>query len=291
MLNDFADLRRGRMHYVSIGEGPGIVLLHGWPGFWFDYRYVLPRVASLGHAVAPDFFGFGDSEAVRGDPVAVAGEESLAGDVLELVDALALDRVLVVGHDIGSAVAPALARLAPARVHGLVLLNPTHPRIGEKRYSKHAQRESWYQHFHVLPLAADLIDGDRGRVELYLSYFYEHWSGDAHIRPAELETVVDAYARPGAFTSSIAWYRARAAQRSKQQPSTVIEVPTIALWGDRDPMRPLGHREGFESTFPCSTSYVLPGVGHFVAAEAPGAVVKAIVELLRLEPAATCPIP
>jgi pimeloyl-ACP methyl ester carboxylesterase len=72
-------------------------------------HHVLPRVAGLGHAVAPDFFGFGDSEAIRGDPVETAGEESLAGG-LELVDSLALGRVIMVGQDIGSAVAPALAR-------------------------------------------------------------------------------------------------------------------------------------------------------------------------------------
>jgi pimeloyl-ACP methyl ester carboxylesterase len=279
MGHHIADLSRGRMHYVTAGEGSGMVLLHGWPGYWFDYRHVLSHVAGLGCAIAPDFFGFGDSEAVRGDPAEAAGEESLARDVLELLDSLAFDRVVIVGHDIGSAVAPALARLAPERVHGLVLLNPTHPYIGDKRYSPDAQREAWYQHFHLLPLAENLIDGDRCRVELYLSHFYEHWAGGDRIQPAELATVVDTYARPGA--SSLAWYHARAAQRSQRQIPAVVELPTIALWGDRDPMRPLNQREGFETAFPRSTSRVLSGIGHFVAAEAPDAVVEAIAELLK----------
>jgi pimeloyl-ACP methyl ester carboxylesterase len=280
MTHGLAELSRGRMHYVSVGAGSGIVLLHGWPGFWFDYRHVLPRIAGLGHAVAPDFFGFGKSNAIHGDPVTTAGEESLAGDVLELLDFLALDRVVMVGQDIGSAVAPALARLAPERVHALVLLNPTHPFIGDKRYTPEAQREAWYQHFHLLPLAEALIDGDRHRVELYLSHFYEHWAGRDRIRPPELATLVDIYARPGAFAASLAWYRARAAQRSHRQVPAVVEVPTVALWGDRDPMRPLEQREGFERAFPRSTSRVLTGVGHFVAAEAPEAVAEAIAELL-----------
>jgi pimeloyl-ACP methyl ester carboxylesterase len=269
------------MHYVTVGKGSGIVLLHGWPGFWFDYRHVLPQLEGLGRAVAPDFFGFGDSETIRGDPVAAAGEESLAGDVLELIDALALDRVVVVGHDIGSAVAPALARLAPERIRGLVLLNPTHPHIGDKRDTPEAQREAWYQHFHLLPLAEHLIDGDRRRVELYLSHFYEHWAGRRRIARWELATFVDGYARPGAFASSLAWYRARAALRSKGEVPVVVEAPTIALWGDSDPMRPLAQREGFERAFPRSKSRVLSGVGHFVAAEAPNAVVEAIAELLE----------
>jgi pimeloyl-ACP methyl ester carboxylesterase len=203
---------------VSVGAGSAVVLLHGWPGFWFDYRHVLPRVATLGHAVAPDFLGFGASDAVHGDPVEAAGEEAFAADVLELLDWLALDRVVMVGHDIGSAVAPALARGAPERVQGLVLLNPTHPYIGGKRYSPDAQRESWYQHFHRLPLAEGLIDGDRRRVELYLSYFYEHWAGRDRIRPSELATVVDVYARPGAFAASLLWYRASRAAKSATGP-------------------------------------------------------------------------
>jgi pimeloyl-ACP methyl ester carboxylesterase len=280
VIHDVAELIRGRMHYVSSGTGSGIVLLHGWPGFWFDYRHVLPRVAGLGHAVAPDFFGFGDSDAIRDDPVGSAGEGSLARDVLELLDSIALDRVVIVGQDIGSAVAPALARLAPERVSGLVLLNPTHPFIGDKRYTPEAQREAWYQHFHLLPLAEALIDGDRSRVEAYLSHFYEHWAGRDQIRPDELATVVDVYARPGAFASSLAWYRARVAQRSRRQVPAAVEVRTVALWGDRDPMRPLEQREGFERAFPRSTSRVLTGVGHFVAAEAPEAVTEAIAELL-----------
>jgi pimeloyl-ACP methyl ester carboxylesterase len=279
MTHGIANLSRGRMHYVRVGAGPAILLLHGWPGFWVDFRHVLPGVADLGLGIAPDFFGFGDSEAVDGPPEEAAGEGRFAGDVLELLDSLDLDRVVIVGHDIGSAVAPALARLAPARVQGLVLLNPTHPYIGEKRDSPDAQREAWYQHFHLLPLAEELIDGDRDRVRLYLSYFYEHWAGQERIGAAELATVVDTYARPGAFASSLAWYRSRAAQRSQRQLPAVIDLPTIALWGDRDPMRPLNQREDFERGFPNSTSRVLQGIGHFVAAEAPEAVAHAIAEL------------
>jgi pimeloyl-ACP methyl ester carboxylesterase len=280
MTHGITNLSRGRMHYVTVGAGPAVVLLHGWPGFWFDYRHVLPRVADLGLGIAPDFFGFGDSEAVGWPPEETAGEGRLARDVLELLDALDLDRVVMVGHDIGSAVAPALARLVPARVRGLVLLNPTHPYIDEKRYSRDAQREAWYQHFHLVPLAEDLIDGDHHRVHLYLSYFYEHWAGRERIGAAELATVVDTYARLGAFASSLAWYRARAVRRCQRQLPAVIELPTIALWGDRDPMRPLNQREDFERAFPNSTSRVLPGIGHFVAAEAPDAVAQAITELL-----------
>ncbi len=276
LIHEFAALRRGRMHFVSAGDGTGIVLLHGWPGLWFDYRHVLPRAAQIGRCIAPDFYGFGDSDKPSGDPLDAASERSFATDILELLDSVGIDEAVVVGHDIGSAVGPVVARLAPERVRGLVLLNPTHPHIGDKRYTPQAQRESWYQSFHLLPLAERLIDGHRRCVELYLAHFYDHWAGLEHISPEDLEFVIEAYARKGAFASSIWWYRARAAHRSRQEVPPPIEIPTIALWGDRDPMRPLDQREGFERTFPNSESRVLAGVGHFVAAEAPDAVIGAI---------------
>jgi pimeloyl-ACP methyl ester carboxylesterase len=276
----FASLSRGTMHFVAGGSGAGVVLLHGWPGLWFDYRHVLPRTARIGYCIAPDFYGFGDSAAPIGDPVDAADEESFATDIIELLDSVGLDDAIVVGHDMGSAVGPALARMAPRRVRGLVLLNPTHPYIGDKRYTPDAQREAWYQFFHLLPLAEQLIDGNRRCVELYLTHFYVHWAGRDRINPDELAFVVDAYARPGAFASSIWWYRARAARRSRETVPTPIETRTIALWGDRDPMRPLNHREGFEQAFPRSESRVLEGVGHFVPAESPDEVVRAIAELM-----------
>jgi pimeloyl-ACP methyl ester carboxylesterase len=281
LVHEFASLSRGRMHYVTSGAGIGIVLLHGWPGYWFDYRHVLPRTSQLGRCIAPDFLGFGDSDAPIGDPIDTANEAAFAADIVSLLDSLAVEDAVIVGHDIGSAVGPLVARLVPARIRGLVLLNPTHPFIGDKRYMPDALREAWYQQFHLLQLSERLIDGDRRCVELYLSYFYEHWAGRDHITPEELDLVIDTYARPGAFASSIWWYRARAARRSSQQAPRPIEIPTIALWGDRDPMRPLDHREGFDEAFPRSVSRVLAGVGHFVPAESPGAVVDAIGELLQ----------
>ncbi len=281
-------LGRGRMHYAAMGSGPPVVVLHGWPGYWLDYRDVLPRLAPFARAIAPDFFGFGESRrapagAAAVDVVAAAGEEAFARDVIELLNALSLDRVVLVGQDIGSAVAPAVARLLPERVRGLVLLNPTHPHIGDKRERGDSAREAWYQHFHLLPLAEAVIDGDRRRVQLYLSHFYTHWAGEKRTEDVDLARIVDVYSRPGAFASTLLWHRALAVDRSRNERGTPVHTPTIALWGDRDPMRPLDQREGFERTFPDSTVRVLHGVGHFVAAEAPEAVANAIADIVVRE--------
>lgn len=281
MDDRYLELSRGRLHVVIQGDGPAVLLLHGWPGFWFDYRHVIPLLASRARAIAPDLFGFGGSATLAGDPAAVAAEDAHARDMLELLDALGIQRAIVVGHDIGSTVGPAIARLAADRVDGLVLLNPSHPTAVARRDSPELQRESWYQQFHLLPLAGDLIDGDRPRVERYLRHFLEHWAGEHRASEAELAQIVDVYTRPGAFRASIAWYAARDARRTRGVVPPPIDLPTIALWGDSDPMRPLVLREGFERTYPRASSRVLSGVGHFVAAEAPDAVAGAIFELLE----------
>jgi pimeloyl-ACP methyl ester carboxylesterase len=276
----FAKLSRGRMYYKFGGSGPGIVLLHGWPGFWFDYRHVLPSATTLGTVVAPDFFGFGDSDILVGAAVDVADEQAFAGDVVELLDWVGFDQAILVGHDKGSAVAPAVARLVPERVRGLVLLNPTHPYIGEKRNAPAAQREAWYQHFHLLPLAERLLDGHRDRVALYLQHFYVHWAGVRQIEPEELKQVIYVYARPGAFVASIAWYRARAAARTRDEKPQSIDLPTIALWGEgrHAPAQP---PRGLRASLPANDQQNARRCGSLRPAEAPDAVVSAIGELLE----------
>lgn len=241
------------------------------------------RSGSLGPLCRPGLLRF---RAVRslGKAVEIADEQAFARDIVNLLDDLRMDQAILVGHDIGSAVGAAVARMAPDRVRGLVLLNPTHPYIGDKRLRPDAIREAWYQSFHLLPLAEQLIDGETALVRLYLSHFYQHWAGERRIAPAEFEQVVGTYAKPGAFAASIQWYRARAARRGKPEELPPVTVPTVALWGDRDPMRPLDHREGFERAFPASTSRVLSGVGHFVPAEAPLDVIAAIKRLLTPSP-------
>jgi pimeloyl-ACP methyl ester carboxylesterase len=117
IADDVVARRRGRMRVVAAGNGgPPVVLLHGWPGFSIDYRVVLPLVARGARAVAPDFIGFGGSDIVTGPPEEAADEAAFAHDVIELIDAFGLERPVLAGHDVGSAVAAAVARQAPDRI-------------------------------------------------------------------------------------------------------------------------------------------------------------------------------
>ncbi len=197
------------LHYVRRRSGDPVILLHGWPGFWYDWRRVFFPIAEEADVVAPDFRGFGESDKPEGDPKNLYTPDRLAADVLRLLDHLSIDRFVVAGHDTGAVIAQVLARRVPERVSALALFNPPHAAIGDKPKEPAAQREPWYHHFHALPWSHELVGRDRDTVELYLRHFYDHWVGDKEsVRPEEFRAIVDAFARPGAMEASFGWYRA-----------------------------------------------------------------------------------
>jgi pimeloyl-ACP methyl ester carboxylesterase len=274
------------LHYVRWGQGtPQVIVLHGWPGFWYDWRRVLPRLADFTSVVAPDLRGFGASAKPDWPAQTAYSADAQARNVLALLDHLDVERLVVVGYDIGSRVAQTLARLAPTRVHALVLAAPVYPGIGTRPLEPEAQRERWYQHFHQLPEAGALIGHDRETVRLYLSHFYDHWLGTKlALRPAEFEEIVAAYAQPGAAAASIAWYRAGGgsgqialAAAAGTPPPPPIAQPTRVLWGNADPVLPAAWADRLGESFTQLLGvHILPGIGHFVPFEAPDAFVEAI---------------
>ncbi len=198
-----------RLAYDRAGAGPPAVLLHGWPGDRRDYRQVAPRLTGL-DVVVPDLRGFGESDKQLADPAAAYSAAAQARSVIALIEELGLRDVVIAGYDIGSRIAQTVAAARPGLVRGLVVAPPL-PGIGARILGADAQREFWYQSFHQLALAAELIDGRPGPVRAYLAYFWSHWSGPSfRLADADLDHLVESYGRPGAFTASIGWYRAGA---------------------------------------------------------------------------------
>lgn len=214
-----------RIHYVRHGNGVPVLLLHGWPGFWYDWRRVIPALAADADVIAPDFRGFGASDKPDLPPADAYTPAVFAADMLALLDHLDLDRVVVAGYDLGATIAQTLARAAPARVRALALFNPPYPGIGLRRFEPAAQAEAWYQHLHALPWSDRLIGHDRETVRLYLAHFYDHWMGRKEaLHPEEFEAIVDTYAQPGAVRGSIAYLpgaRGGAAARSHRRSNPV----------------------------------------------------------------------
>ena len=138
------------LHVARAGRGVPLVLLHGWPEFWLTWEPVMTRLAGRFQVVAPDLRGFGDSD----KPAGPFGPEDQARDILAVLDALGLDRVGLVGHDIGGAVMQSLARMAPERLIGLFFFDFVYPGIGARMGAPDRLGETWYMTFHQTELAA-----------------------------------------------------------------------------------------------------------------------------------------
>lgn len=275
------------LHYVRLGDGYPVLLLHGWPGFWYDWRRVFVPLSEIADVIAPDLRGFGDSDKPDVPPAEAYTVEIFADDMLALLDGLRISQAVVAAYDIGATIAQALARRAPEHVRALALFNPSYPGIGERRFDPAMQRELWYQHFHALEWSDRLIAHDRETVRLYLAHFYDHCCGRKEaVREREFEAIVDAYARPGAVKASIAYYRARAAGRQAQAVAASIrpriEQPTVIAWGEADPVIPAAWADRLGDTFPDHQLSVLPGIGHFVPLEAPAQTIETIRRALQL---------
>lgn len=268
--------------YDREGAGPPVVLLHGWPGSRTDYDELRPRLRGIADLIVPDLRGFGDSDRHDRPPRQAYTAGAQAASVLGLIDELGLDRPVLVGYDIGSRVAQAIARQRPEAVRALVL-SPPLPGIGGRILAEAAVPEFWYQAFHQLPLAEALIDGRPEAVRAYLAHFWDHWSAPGWSPSADrLDRLVQLYARPGAFRASIAWYRAGAgavAQASTErppEPGRRIAVRTSVIWGEHDPLFPPGWSDRLPRFFAEAELRVVPGTGHFTPIEAAAAMAEAV---------------
>jgi pimeloyl-ACP methyl ester carboxylesterase len=272
------------------GPGPAAVLLHGWPGDRRDHREVVARLSGRCRVVVPDLRGFGDSfgdsQLPPGAAPADFAAEAQARSVLALVEELALGPVVLAGYDIGSRIAQAAATARPDLVRALVVAPPL-PGVGERVLTPDTHREFWYQAFHGLDLAEQLLDGSPSAVRAYLAHFWSHWSGPGfEPDPAELDRLASSYGRPGAFLASVNWYRAgsgaiaRSLAERAPAPADRVAVPTTVLWPEHDPLFPRAWSDRLGEFFSDVDLRLLDGVGHFTPVEAPDAFAGAIAERL-----------
>lgn len=170
-----------RLAYDLIGDGPDLVLLHGWPGTRHDYREATPSLVGGARIVVPDLRGC-DSDKHHLPPKEFYSHDAQVRSVLALLDELEIQRAVFGGYDVGSRVLQALARAAPDRVAGLVM-TPPQPGAGQRLLALSVQREFWYQTFHRIDLAEALIDGDAKAVRHYLAHFGNTGPGPSSISP------------------------------------------------------------------------------------------------------------
>jgi pimeloyl-ACP methyl ester carboxylesterase len=223
------------LHTVRAGPpgGPLVLLLHGFPEFWFGWRSQIPALARAGYRLwAPDQRGYNLSEKPR--HVAAYNLNQLAADVRALIKATGRKKVHLVGHDWGAAVAWRVATKWPDLLHRLVILNVPHPAV-MRRHLRHSWKQrlrSWYAAFFQIPwLPERLARLNEWRA---LSAAVRRSGRAATFSRAELEAYRRAWARPGAMTAMLNWYRAAARTGLHGAPSRPVTTPTLIIWGAQD---------------------------------------------------------
>ena len=156
-----------RLHYVTAGKGDPVVLLHGWPQTWYEWRRIIPALAERYTVIAPDMRGLGDSS----KPATGYDKRTVAADIYQLVRKLGFEKIFLVGHDWGGPVAYAYACAHPGDVRKLVILDVAIPGAGLEKIPQATRRGGiWHIAFHnVRDLPEALI---AGRERTYLSWFY-----------------------------------------------------------------------------------------------------------------------
>ncbi|HKE97938.1 MAG TPA: alpha/beta hydrolase [Actinomycetes bacterium] len=219
-----------RVHYVRDGDGPPVVLLHGWPQTWYCWRRLVPLLAGRRTVIAPDLRGYGLSD----KPPGGYDKRTMAADVRALVRGLGLERPALVGHDRGARVAHRWALDHPDEIERVAVLDVIPTRAMFQRLDVRIARGFWHWLFHLQPDLPELLAGaDVGR---YLRWFFERW---AHNRPPVEEAVeeyVRAFSAPGALRAGFDDYRATFpddldADEASAAAGQRLTMPVLALWG------------------------------------------------------------
>ncbi len=224
-----------RLHYVTQGEGPLMLMLHGFPEFWYSWRHQIPEFAKDYKVVALDLRGYNDSDKPK--DVSAYQVRELIQDVKGVIAELGYEDCVLVGHDWGGAIAWCFAYAYPNFVQKLIVMNIPHPaKFGSGLWTFEQLQKSWYIFLFQLPLLPELFlqsDDYRG----IASAFIDSAIDKSAFTEADLEVYKDAAAKRGALTAMINYYRnifPGLLNQEQQQQWDLLEVPTLMIWGEED---------------------------------------------------------
>lgn len=265
-----------KLHYVTQGEGPLMLMLHGFPEFWYSWRHQIPEFAKDFKVVALDLRGYNLSDKPH-DPGAYTMEE-LVTDVEGVIQELGYDRCVLVGHDWGGAIAWNFAYAHPDMVERLIVLNLPHPaKLQEGLRNPRQLLRSSYIFFFQLPWLPEFLLqwGDYQPIAMALTKMAVNKQA---FTQADIEAYKTAAAQRGALTAMLNYYRRGLGLLEREW--GILEVPTLMIWGEEDPALGQELTYGTEAYVQTFQIHYIPNCSHWVQQEQPQLVNQYMREFL-----------
>ena len=268
MLTDnYANVNGVRLHYVSTGTGRPILFLHGFPEFWYAWKNQLNDFGSDHHAVALDMRGFNLSD--KPSEVAQYRLDVLVEDIRAFAAHLAPGKKLIlVGHDWGGFVAWAFAAVHPQDLDKLVIINAPHPAVFARLLTSDPaqQKASEYMEIFRSALAEQILSANNFDVLANKVMVFGSKNG---LLPEDKPEYIKAWSQPGALTGGLNYYRANRLSTlpladTANAPSFVVNVPTLVIWGEKDPAMVPQNLDGLAEFVPRLTIKRLPEASHWL---------------------------
>ncbi len=268
------------MHVAEIGEGPPVLLVHGFPECWIAWKDTMRFLARAGYrAIAVDLPGYNLSD--KPDAVSAYYLERIARHFEGLLDALELDQVRLVGHDWGGAVSWMFTMLYPHRVERLIPINMPHPVIFAAAWRKPEQkrRSAYFYFFAMRNVASTMFQVFNSAAHRGMLW----WFSGRSIQDNKLQEYAKAGQQPGAMRGSMSYYTALLARDpdAPLQKARPVHMPVRVIWGDRDPAFSRRLADPGDWATDRAVTFV-EGAGHFVHLERPdevhGLMLKALQE-------------
>jgi pimeloyl-ACP methyl ester carboxylesterase len=272
------------MHYVIGGDirtdadqGDVVVLLHGWPETWYEWRHIIPELIANNYTViAPDMRGIGDTE----KPLTGYDTRTLAEDIHQLVTKLGYNKINIVAHDWGGPVAYSYAAAHPENVGKMIIMDILLPGFGLEEAGNFSPTGLWHLSFNALrDLPEKLVEG---KEDVFLNWFYDTGLyNQSAITANDREEYIKQYSKPGAMRAGFEYYRSifEDAKQNKEYAREKLEIPILTIGGEAA----IGNNTtiSFQDVANNVTGITLLNTGHFIPEERPDFLTRLILDFIK----------
>jgi len=291
MEHKYAEVNGVKLHYVCSGSGKLMLFLHGFPEFWYEWKNQLAEFGQDYFAVAPDMRGYNLSDKL--ESVTDYQVDVLVDDVKALADHLGYSKFTLIAHDWGGAIAWVFALKYPSYLEKLIIINAPHPIVFQRELIENPAQQEASQYMLVFrsEVAESMLSSEN--YALLVQNTLSEGLEKGFFTEEDKQAYLAAWSQPGALTGGLNYYRAaevgppsseddksRLTAFSSNFPDPIIQVPTLVIWGEKDPYLLLGNLEGLSDYVPNLTIKRIEDGSHWVVHEQPKLVNQYIREFI-----------